>query len=85
MMNKKEIRTMAEMTAEIVLERLKQKNGTAGENEEFVDSNEAARILGLSPTYLRSIKDRFPHKKVGNNNQGRILFKKSSLITNYTK
>ena len=85
MMNKNEIRTMAEMTAEIVLERLKVQNGTAGENEEFVGSNEAARILGVSTSYLRSIKDRFPHKKVGDSSQGRILFKKSELISNYIK
>lgn len=85
MMNKKEIRTMAEMTAEIVLERLKQQNAPESKNEEFVGSNEAARILGVSTSYLRSIKDRFPHKKVGDSNQGRILFKKSELISNYIK
>ena len=51
----------------------------------MVDSKEAARMLGISSNYLRSIKDRFPHVKVGDNKQGRILFRKADLLENYTK
>ena len=51
----------------------------------LIDSREAARLLGLTPNYLRSMKDKFPHVKVGDNRQGRILFKRSELLANYTK
>ena len=55
------------------------------ESNDLIDSREAARLLGLTPNYLRSMKDKFPHVKVGDNRQGRILFKRSELLANYTK
>lgn len=87
-MTKKEMERLTEMvaqkTADIVLERLNG-SGTKNEHDEYVDSREAARILDVSPNYLRSIKDKFPHKKVGNHSQGRVLFLKSALLANYLK
>lgn len=86
-MEKKELNLLAEIlakkTADIVMERLQELHYP--EANEMVDSKEAARMLGISSNYLRSIKDRFPHVKVGDNKQGRILFRKADLLENYTK
>jgi len=79
---------IAQRAANIMLEKLtgKYKVEIPGvDNDEYVDSKEAARMLGLTPNYLRTMKDKFPHVKVGDNRQGRILFKRSELLTNYTK
>lgn len=75
---------IAEKTADIVIARL---NGSsiAKEEDEYVSSEEAANILGVTPNYLRSMKNKFPHKKVGTHNQGRVFFKKSGLFENYIK
>lgn len=73
----------AKRTAHIVVKQLQELHYS--EANDMVDSREAAQILGITPNYLRSIKDRFPHVKVGDKNQGRILFKKSDLLANYTK
>ena len=73
----------AKRTATIVLKQLVGMN--FGSSDDLCDSKEAARILGVSPGYLRSMKDKFPHVKVGGNQQGRILFKRSELIAAYTK
>ena len=75
----------AKMVMEQFLGRYQLRTPGTDEEEEYVDSKEAARILGISPNYLRSKKDKFPHIKVGNNNQGRVLFKRSELLANYTK
>lgn len=81
---------MAEMiarrTATIVIEKLTGKGQvqiSTVDGDEYVDSKEAARILGLTPNYLRTMKDKFPHIKVGSNSQGRVMFKKSALLITY--
>ena len=84
-MGTKEMKKIAEITASLVLEGLKGQIPTESKDDEYIDSKEAARLLGLTPNYLRAQKDRFPHIKVGNNSQGRILFKKSELMSCYTK
>lgn len=76
---------IAEKTAEIVIERLNSTPISREEDDDYVTSQEAAHILGVTPNYLRSMKYKFPHKKVGNQNQGRVLFKKSGLFENYVK
>ena len=76
---------IAERTADIVIERLNGSTATKVDDDEYVDSKEAARILDVTPRYLCSMKDKFPHVKVGDNRQGRILFKRSELLANYTK
>ena len=86
-MTKREMERLTEMvaqkTADIVMERL---NGSAAaKEEEYVDSREAARILDVTPNYLRTMKHKFPHKKVGNHSQGRVLFLKSGLLEHYLK
>ncbi len=52
---------------------------------EMVSTEEAARILSISPDRLRRIKDRFPHTKAGDNKQGKLLFVRSALLTEYVK
>lgn len=80
------IEATAQRTAAKVVEQLKGIVRIPGnEDEEYVDAKEAARILGLAPSYVRSQRHRFPHKKVGNSNQGRLLFLKSGLLKNYVK
>lgn len=74
---------IAKRTAPIVIKQLCEMH--VDESNDLIDSREAARLLGLTPNYLRSMKDKFPHVKVGDNRQGRILFKRSELLTNYTK
>lgn len=73
----------AQRTASILFDQLKGIVRIPEEEEEYVDVKEAARILGLAPSYLRSQRRKFPHKKVGSNTQGRILFLKSGLFQSY--
>jgi hypothetical protein len=86
-MTNEEMTKLAEMTARrtatIVIKQLSEMH--VGESNDLIDSKEAARLLGLTPNYLRSMKDKFLHVKVGDNRQGRILFKRSELLANYTK
>lgn len=52
---------------------------------EMVTTEEAAKILGISANHLRRIKDRFPHVKAGENVQGKLLFKRDSLLESYVR
>ena len=76
----RDMTTIATKVTNMLLRRLK-------ENEEqptkMVGVKEAARILGISEGRMRDIKDRFPHIKSGNNQQGRILFVRDALLENY--
>lgn len=82
-MKKSEIELIVEMTIEKVLGRKELEN--ARTKEEWLPTSEAARIIGLSPYRLRMLKDRFEHKKAGDFQSGRLLFKKSSLLENYAR
>ena len=80
------VEKIAQRTANIVMEQLKGKCQVqipGIDPDEYVDSKEAARILGLTPGYLRTKKEKFPHIKVGDNNQGRVLFLRSALLNSY--
>lgn len=77
-LSKKQMETIAQMTADIIMKKINPQ-----EQQELVNTKEAARILGVSEWYIRKIKDRFPHVKAGNNGQGRILFYKKSLLPIY--
>lgn len=50
---------------------------------ELISCKEAATLIGVSEDYIRKIKDRLPHVKQGNNNQGHLLFVKEGLIEVY--
>ena len=86
-MNKKEMNTLVETLADKVAERVI--NHLKGDQKslvpEMVDSNEAARILGVSRQYLLQIKDRFSFVKVGESKQSRIFFKKDDLLKEFTE
>lgn len=51
---------------------------------ELVTTNEAARILNITPGRLRQIvctdPDRYPHTKTGSSKQAKLLFNRSALI-----
>ena len=72
------VREIAQTTTKMVITQLRSMRDLS--ETEMVDTREAARILGVSPAYLRQIKDRFPHKKSGSTQQGRVLFRREDLI-----
>jgi len=73
----------AEKAANKVVRKLSESGSLVNNcNEEWVETREAARILGVTPNYLRSIKDDFTHRKVGGKERGRIIFNRAEL-TNY--
>ena len=86
-MNKTELMELsdliAEKTAKIVLKQLGKVESPV--DKEMVTAAEAAHILGVTPVYMRQIKDRFPHIKVGNHRQGRVLFSKADLLESYAR
>lgn len=73
-----------QMSAKVAEEVVKKLRGNLCVSDtEYVDTDEAARILGMSPAYLRAVKDRYPHIKAGNTKQGRIMFRRDSLLNQY--
>ncbi|MBR1879152.1 MAG: hypothetical protein IJ804_00110 [Prevotella sp.] len=78
----KQIEQIAVKTAKIVLRKLREDEEPPSE---YVPVKEAARILGLTEYRMRRIKDKFPHIKNGQNNQGRLLFLRDSLLKEYAK
>lgn len=49
----------------------------------LISCGEAAAILGISMDRLRHIKDRFDFKKVGSKQQGRLVFRRDTLLECY--
>lgn len=95
-MTKKELQNLIETTVEKTVEKtvsvlLKKRPELAGipqqqdssSGEEWVSTEEAARILRLSPVRLRAIKEHFTYKKNQGHQQGRLIFLRSSLLSNY--
>ena len=73
----------AEQAAQMAVKKLTESGSLVkNSNDEWVETKEAASILGVTPNYLRSIKDDFSHRKVGGKERGRILFNRAEL-TNY--
>lgn len=81
-LDSKTIDAIARKSAQYVLTGLK-KNKCA--EKEMVTAAEAAKILGITQNYLRTIKDNFRYVKGSGSKWGRILFEKDSLIENYIK
>lgn len=52
---------------------------------EYISTREAAAILKVSPDRLRHLKDKFPHIKVGDSEQGKLLFLKKALLPSYAQ
>jgi hypothetical protein len=80
-MNKEEMTVLAALVADQVVKKLK---GFGNLSEaKYVDANEAARILGVSANYLRQVKDKYPHVKAGDHQQGRIMFLREALMKDF--
>lgn len=52
------------------------------DKDKWVTTEEASKILGITPKHLRTIRDRFPHIRVGGE-YGRLLFEKEQLLRCY--
>lgn len=79
-LSERDMTTIATKVTNMLLRKLKESEEPP---TEMVGVKEAARILGISEGRMRDIKDRFPHIKSGNNQQGRILFVRAALLENY--
>lgn len=82
-MDKNELNFLADQVADLVVKKLKSVRNLS--ETEYVDTEEAARILGVSANYLRQVKDRYPHLKAGDRKQGRIMFKRDELLNEFKK
>ena len=65
------IKAIAKEVADIMLQR---------QTPDLCTTSEAAKILGISPAYLRRIADRYPHVKQGEGKQARLMFRKEALL-----
>ena len=50
---------------------------------EYVTTSQAARMLNLSTSRLYHIKHWLTHKKAGDKQQGRLLFRADTLLDDY--
>lgn len=80
-MKRTEMIELASMVADEVVKKLK--NVRTVSETEYVDTEEAARILGMKPNYLRQVKDRYPYIKAGESKQGRIMFRRDTLLNQF--
>ncbi len=76
-LNECDVERIARRVAELV--------GNGKMEEEYISTKEAAKLLSISPDRMRKLKDRFPHIKQGDNVQGKLLFLRRGLTTNYVK
>lgn len=67
----------------IAREVVKEIRRTERPQSELLSCKEAAAMIGISEEHIRKIKDRLPHVKQGNNNQGRLLFLRDGLLESY--
>ena len=65
------VKAIAQEVANIMLQR---------QTPDLCTTSEAAKILGITPAYLRRIADRYPHVKQGEGKQARLLFRKEALL-----
>ena len=72
----KQIEQIASRTATILYGRLK---NDLENQKELVSVKEAARILGVTTTHMRNIKDDYAYIRRGNNQKGNIFFIRESL------
>jgi len=86
-MSKKELDMLADFLAEKVVVRVVERLTVMQSNsdDEMIDSRAAAEMIGVCPEYMRKIKDKFPHIKIGQHGQGRILFRKKDIISSLTQ
>lgn len=66
-----------------VRETMKEYGFTEQNGDVWVTTKEAAHILGITESHMRRIKNSFPHKKRGDQQQGQLMFLKSKLYECY--
>ena len=71
---------LSQQTVDMVAKRVVDLLKETPSKEEYICTSEAAKILGISETWLRATKDKYPHKKRGDKQQGKLMFLKSALI-----
>ena len=76
MISDKQIEQIASRTATILYGRLK---NDLENQKELVSVKEAARILGVTTTHMRNIKDDYTYIRRGKNQKGNIFFIRESL------
>lgn len=81
-LSEKQMEQIAAKTANIILRKMKEDKEPP---TEMVSVKEAARILNISESHMRRIKNQFPHIKNGENRQGHILFLRDALLKIYGK
>lgn len=81
----KSIARLADALAPRVAKIIRNEIAKPEDVQEWIDTNEAAAILGITPGTLRRQKSRYPHIKNGDNSQGNLRFLRSSLIETYAK
>lgn len=81
----KSIERLADALAPRVAKIIKNELKKPEDIQEWIDTKEAAGLLGITPAHLRRRKDDFPHIKGGGNQQGNLRFLRSSLIQAFAK
>lgn len=81
----KSIALLADALAPRVAKIIRNEMNKPEDVQEWIDTNEAAMVLGVTPGHLRRNKDRYPHIKNGEKQQGNLRFLRSSLIASYAK
>ena len=75
-LDQRTIDAIAYKAAMIVVKKLREKEALP----ELVDTKEAARILGITPDWLRKNQDKYPHIKNGEGRNAKLMFRRDSLI-----
>lgn len=79
------IARLADALAPRVAKIIKNELGKKNEEQEWICTDEAASILGISSDRMRKVKDKYPHIKNGSNQQGGLRFLRSALIETFAK
>ena len=77
-LSSKQVKQIAEMTADIVLRHLHEGSEPA---PVYVNVKEAARIIGVSLSHMYKIKDEYSYIRRGDSEQGHIYFLRESLVS----
>ncbi|MBO4787067.1 MAG: hypothetical protein J5510_08370, partial [Prevotella sp.] len=77
-------RTLSEAIADKIVLRLKEERQSKPKKEkEYVTTAEAAEILGIAKGTMRFNKDKYPHIKSGDKQQGHLLFLRKALTEGF--
>lgn len=79
------IKRLADELAPRVAVIIMQKMKSDPSQDEWVDTNTAASILGIKPDTLRKQLNKYTHIKSGDSKQGKLRFHRPSLIEHYAQ